>query len=83
MELKMSARKLENWLWRDRFKSLEDATEYLLNYATDLGPLALQCLKRLKNKEVKLQELTKENISLKLQIKEVIANEYTKRRSKD
>ena len=79
----MSARKLENWLWRDRFKSLEDATEYLLNYATDLGPLALQCLKRLKNKEVKLQELTKENISLKLQIKEVIANEYTKRRSKD
>lgn len=83
MELKMSVRKLENWQWRDRFKSLEDATEYLLNYATDLGPLALQCLKRLKNKEIKLQELSKENISLKLQIKEVIANEYTKRRSKD
>jgi len=79
----MSVRKLENWQWRDRFKSLEDATEYLLNYATDLGPLALQCLKRLKNKEIKLQELSKENISLKLQIKEVIANEYTKRRSKD
>jgi len=73
----MSVRKLENWQWRDRFKSLEDATEYLLNYATDLGPLAMQCMKRLKNKEIKLQELTKENISLKLQIKEVITNEHT------
>ena len=73
----MRVRKLENWQWRDRFESLEDATEYLLNYAMDLGPLELQCLKRLKNKEIKLQELTKENISLKLQIEEVITNEHT------
>ena len=45
----MSVSKLENWQGVQAFKSLEDATEYLLNYATDLGPLAMQCMKRLKN----------------------------------
>ena len=77
----MYIKRLEEWKWQNRFKSLEDATEYLLNYTADLGPLALQYLKRLKNKEIKIQELSQQNFSLRQQLKkEVITNEKNKDR---
>ena len=79
----MYIKRLEEWKWQNRFKSLEDATEYLLNYTADLGPLALQCLKRLKNKEIKIQELSQHNFSLRQQLKkEVITNEKNNYREK-
>jgi len=71
----MNIRKLENWNWKQNFSTLEDATEFLLDYTADLGPLSQVCIDRLKKKEIKLQELTKENKSLKAQLKGVIANE--------
>ena len=79
----MYIKRLEEWKWQNRFKSLEDATEYLLNYTADLGPSALQCLKRLKNKEIKIQELSQQNFSLRQQLKkEVITNEKNNYREK-
>ncbi len=80
MELNMEVRRLEEWNWKQRFKSLEDATEYLLNYAADLGPLAMSAMKRLKKKEEIINDLLRENKLLKLKIKkEVITNENKNR----
>jgi len=38
--------KLNNWNWRENFGSLEEATEFLLNYCQELGPLAEELLRR-------------------------------------
>ena len=78
----MNVRKLEEWNWKHRFDSLEDATEYLLNYTADLGPLAMSAMKRLKKKEVIINELFRENKLLKQQMKEVITNEKNQNREK-
>ena len=76
----MNIRKLENWNWKQNFNTLEDATEFLLDYTAELGPLSQVCINRLKKKEIIIQELTKENKSLKNQMKGVYSND--KRRSK-
>lgn len=75
----MNIRKLENWNWKQNFNTLEDATEFLLDYAADLGPLSQACIDRLKTKEIKLQELTKENKSLKAQLNGGITNDKKRR----
>lgn len=78
----MNVRKLEEWNWKQRFNSLEDATEYLLNYTADLGPLAMSAMKRLKKKEEIINDLFRENKLLKQQMKEVITNEKNQNREK-
>ena len=40
-------RKLKDWNWKKNFSSLEEATEFLLNYCSELGPLAQECVQRL------------------------------------
>ena len=76
----MNIRKLENWNWKQNFNTLEDATEFLLDYTAELGPLSQACIDRLNKKEIKLQEITKENKSLKSKFKEDITNEKNKDR---
>ena len=62
-------RKLKDWNWQKNFSSLEEATEFLLNYCTELGPLAQECVRRIgKNKEV-IRQLTITNKNLKGDIK--------------
>ena len=78
----MNVRKLEEWNSKHRFDSLEDATEYLLNYTADLGPLAMSAMKRLKKKEEIINDLFRENKLLKQQMKEVITNEKNQNREK-
>ena len=73
----MNIRKLENWNWKKNFNTLEDATEFLLDYTAELGPLSQVCIDRLKTKEIKLQELTKENKSLKHNLRRFITNDHT------
>ena len=73
----MNIRKLENWNWKQNFSTLEDATEFLLDYTAELGPLSQACLDRLKQKEIRLQELTKENKSLKHNLRRFITNDHT------
>ena len=73
----MNIRKLENWNWKQNFNTLEDATEFLLDYTAELGPLSQACLDRLKQKEIRLQELTKENKSLKHNLRRFITNDHT------
>ena len=53
----MNIRKLENWNWKQNFNTLEDATEFLLDYTAELGPLSQACIDRLNKKEIKLQEI--------------------------
>jgi len=38
--------KLKDWNWKSKFNSLEDATEFLLNYCRELGPLSEELLRR-------------------------------------
>jgi len=58
-------RKLSDWNWKKNFSSIEEATEFLLNYCTELGPLAQECVRRIgKNKEV-IKKLTITNKNLK------------------
>ena len=38
--------KLKDWDWEKKFNSLEEATEFLLNYCQELGPLAEELLRR-------------------------------------
>ena len=66
--------KLEDWNWQKNFKSLEEATEFLLNYSRELAPLAEELLKRSsKDKEI-IRQLT----SINKQLRRGIANEATK-----
>ena len=56
---------LKDWNWKQNFKSLEEATEFLLNYCTELGPLARECIDRLnKNAEI-IRQLTITNKHLR------------------
>tara|TARA_R110002051_G_C8638897_1_gene485900 strand:+ start:674 stop:913 length:240 start_codon:yes stop_codon:yes gene_type:complete len=58
-------RKLKDWNWKKNFSSLEEATEFLLDYCTELGPLAQECVRRIgKNKEV-IKQLTLTNKNLR------------------
>jgi len=73
-------RKLQDWGWRENFNTLEEATEFLLDYAADLTPLAKQCIKRLETKERIIQQLTNLNKSLKNKLKGVFTNDKSYRR---
>lgn len=56
---------LKDWNWRSKFNSLEDATEFLLNYCRELGPLSEELLRRSgRNKEI-IQRLTTINKQLR------------------
>tara|TARA_R110000765_G_scaffold336738_1_gene427061 strand:- start:233 stop:472 length:240 start_codon:yes stop_codon:yes gene_type:complete len=58
-------RKLKDWNWKKNFSSLEEATEFLLNYCSELGPLAQECVQRLiKNNQI-IKQLTITNKNLK------------------
>ena len=70
-------RKLCDWGWKQNFNTLEEATEFLLDYAADLTPLAKQCIKRLETKERIIQQLNNKNKSLKNKLKGVFANDHT------
>ena len=73
-------RKLCDWGWKENFNTLEEATEFLLDYAADLTPLAKQCIKRLETKERIIQQLTNLNKSLKNKLKGVFTNDKSYRR---
>ena len=66
-------RKLKDWNWKKNFKSLEDATEFLLNYANELGPLADECLQRLNKNAETIRHLTTTNKNLR---RSLITNDY-------
>ena len=68
--------KLNNWNWRENFKSLEEATEFLLNYCRELGPLAEECLQRLSKNTETIRKLTLIN----KQLRKGIANEANQHR---
>ena len=70
-------RKLCDWGWKQNFNTLEEATEFLLDYAADLTPLAKQCIKRLETKERIIQQLTNQNNSLKHNLRRFITNDHT------
>jgi hypothetical protein len=76
-------RELKNWYWQAHFKSLEDATEFLLNYSTELGPLAEECLKRLNKNSELIKQLTQQNKSLKHQLKGVYSNDKKYKKKHD
>ena len=63
--------KLNNWNWRENFTSLEEATEFLLNYCRELGPLSEECLRRLTRNADIIRQLTNTNKKLR----SCIANE--------
>ena len=66
-------RKLKDWNWKQNFKSLEDATEFLLNYSTELGPLAEECLRRLNKNAETIRQLTITNKDLR---RVLLTNDY-------
>ena len=72
------SRKLKNWNWKQNFKSIEDATEFLLNYSTELGPLAEECLRRLNKNEETISQLT----IINKQLRRGIINEKSYQRRK-
>ena len=57
--------KLNNWNWKQNFKSLEEATEFLLNYCRELGPLSEECLQRLNRNAETIRQLTITNKELR------------------
>ena len=65
--------KLKNWDWESNFKSLEEATEFLLNYCRELGPLSEECLQRLNKNAETIRQLTLTNKELR---RSFITNEY-------
>ena len=68
--------KLKDWNWQKNFKTLEDATEFLLNYSKELGPLTEELMRRSsKDKEI-IQQLTLIN----KQLRKGIANEANQHR---
>ena len=66
-------RKLKDWNWKLNFKSLEEATEFLLNYANELGPLADECLQRLNKNAETIRQLTITNKNLR---RSLLTNDY-------
>jgi len=56
---------LKDWDWKQNFKSLEEATEFLLNYCTELGPLSKECLQRLNKNAETIRQLTLTNKQLR------------------
>ena len=66
-------RKLKDWNWKQNFKSLEEATEFLLNYSTELGPLAEECLRRLNKNAETINQLT----TINKKLRRYIINEKT------
>ena len=75
--------KLNNWNWKKNFNSLEEATEFLLNYCTELGPLARECIDRLNKNSELIKELTYQNKSLKTQMKGVYSNDTRRRKNEE
>ena len=67
---------LKDWNWKQNFKTLEEATEFLLNYCTELGPLSEECLQRLNRNAETIRQLTQIN----KQLRKGIANEAPHRR---
>ena len=68
---------LKDWNWKQSFKSIEEATEFLLNYCTELGPLSEECLKRLNKNAETIQQLTLTNKELR---RSFIANDTANNR---
>ena len=66
--------KLNNWNWKENFKSLEEATEFLLNYCRELGPLSEECLQRLNKNAETIRQLTITNKNLR---RSLLTNDYT------
>ena len=65
---------LKDWNWKKNFKSLKEATEFLLNYCTELGPLSEECLQRLTRNAETIRQLTITNKELR---RGFITNDYT------
>ena len=74
---------LKDWNWKRNFKSLEGATEFLLNYCTELGPLARECINRLNKNSELIKELTYQNKSLKTHMKGVYSNDTRRRKNEE
>ena len=74
---------LKDWNWQQKFNSLEEATEFLLNYCTELGPLARECINRLNKNSELIKELTYQNKSLKTQMKGVYSNDTRRRKNEE
>ena len=74
---------LKDWNWQQKFNSLEEATEFLLNYCTELGPLAQECINRLNKNSEFIKELTHQNKSLKTQMKGVYSNDTRRRKNEE
>jgi len=69
-------RKLKDWNWQTNFKSLEAATEFLLNYCRELGPLSEECLQRLNKNAETIRQLTITNKELR---RSFITNDYNRK----
>ena len=67
--------KLNNWNWKKNFNSLEEATEFLLNYCRELGPLSEECLQRLTRNADTIRQLTNTNKKLR---RSLLTNDYNK-----
>jgi len=65
---------LNNWNWKQNFNTLNEATEFLLNYCRELGPLSEQCLQRLNRNAETIRQLTITNKELR---RSFISNDYT------
>ena len=74
---------LKDWNWQQKFNSLEEATEFLLNYCTELGPLARECISRLNKNSELIKELTYQNKSLKTEMKGVYSNDTRRRKNEE
>jgi len=74
---------LKDWNWQQKFNSLEEATEFLLNYCTELGPLAQECINRLNKNSELIKELTYQNKSLKTEMKGVYSNDTRRRKNEE
>ena len=74
---------LKDWNWQQKFNSLEEATEFLLNYCTELGPLARECINRLNKNSELIKQLTFQNKSLKTQMKGVYSNDKKRRKHEE
>ena len=74
---------LKDWNWQQKFNSLEEATEFLLNYCTELGPLAQECISRLNKNSELIKQLTYQNKSLKNQMKGVYSNDTRRRKNEE
>jgi len=67
---------LNNWNWKQNFNTLKAATEFLLNYCRELGPLSEECLQRLNRNAETIRQLTINNKKLR---RSSITNDYTRK----